>query len=99
MREFYGSTPYPTPPMSRLQALAADIMETAADDISDVVFDPVSRSDVGQGPLLKVNAMNVSVSLTLLIMALKNEAPPYMAPLVPLLYYSCYKKCLKMWAL
>ena len=59
MRNFYGITPYPTPPLAqeRLQFLVAnDIMETSADFISDVVFDPVSRSDVGQGPLIKVSA-------------------------------------------
>lgn len=56
LRNSYGSTPYPTPPMDLLRDLVArDIMQTSLDNIiGDPVFDPVSRADVGQGPLVKV---------------------------------------------
>lgn len=54
LRSFYGTGGYPEPPMSVLQALAAEIMDAAPSLISDVMFDSVDRSDVNQGNLVKV---------------------------------------------
>lgn len=56
LRGFYGIVSYPVPPMDRLQTIAADLMDTDADLISDVTFNPVDRSDVGQGPLVQASA-------------------------------------------
>lgn len=56
MRGSYGLQGYPVPPEDRLQTLAADLMDTDADLISNVMFNPIPRSDVGQGPLVQASA-------------------------------------------
>ena len=70
LREFYGTIGFPTPPGGRLQTIAADLMDTDADLISDVTFDSIPRSDVGQGPLVQASA---STAAFLLVTVLKID--------------------------
>lgn len=55
LRSFYGTLGYPVPPAIALEALATSIMETTPDVISDVSFMSVNRTDVNQGPLVKLS--------------------------------------------
>jgi len=55
LRNTFGTQGYPVPPPTSRQALVADgLMETNQNLISDVQFEAVDRSRVGQQPLVKV---------------------------------------------
>ena len=63
LQNLYGLAAYPTPPPSLLPTLAARIMETQTDLVSDVRLESISGREVGQGPLVQVNAQILNLEL------------------------------------
>ena len=55
LMERYGGDVIPEPPPDTTESIFTRLMEVNADVIADPMYNIVDRTDVNQGPLLKVN--------------------------------------------